>query len=72
MARQNEPPDRDDGFLEVGRNNRFEIIVNHPDLKADENGVGYIVFSPRQARHFARLLMRHASEALREFRGTQR
>ena len=45
----------------------LEIVVNHPDLTPDENGVGHIVFSPRQARHFAHLLLKHADEALQEF-----
>lgn len=63
-----EPNDVQGGFLEVGRNDRFEIVVNHPDLKPDENGVGHIVFSPRQARRFANLLLKHATEALAEWR----
>jgi len=61
-----EPPDIDAGVLEVGRNG-FEIVINHPDLKPDENGVGHIVFSPRQARHLANLLMKHAAEAMQEW-----
>ncbi len=62
-----EPEDVDAGFLEVGHNERFEVVVNHPDLKPDANGVGHIVFSPRQARHFAELLLKHAAEAMEEF-----
>jgi hypothetical protein len=62
-----EPLDIDAGTLEVGTNDRFEVIVNHPDLEPDENGVGHIVFSPRQARHFANLLLKHADRALQDY-----
>jgi hypothetical protein len=54
------------GVLEVGTNGNGEVIVNHPDLKPDENGVGHIVFSARQARQFARLLLKHADAAWHE------
>jgi hypothetical protein len=66
-----EPEDVVDGVLEVGRDDNFQIVVNHPDLKPDENGVGHIVFSPRQARKFANLLMKHATVALLEWREAQ-
>jgi hypothetical protein len=52
-----------EGYLEVGCNDQFEIIVNHPDLKPDADGVGHIVFSPDQARHLAHLLLKHAAQA---------
>jgi hypothetical protein len=55
------------GFLEVGTLNG-EIVVNHPDLKPDENGVGHIVFSVHEARNFAYLLIRKADEAEKEAR----
>lgn len=71
-SRRDEPKDVQSGFLEVGRNDHFEVVVNHPDLKPDENGVGHIVFSPRQARGFARLLLKHADEALKEYRAAVR
>ena len=51
------------GFLEVGCNDNGEVVVNHPDLEPDENGVGHIVFSPAEARAFANLLLRHADTA---------
>jgi hypothetical protein len=52
------------GYLEVGHTeDTHEVVINHPDLKPDENGVGHIVFSPRQARRLAHLLRRHAAEA---------
>jgi hypothetical protein len=57
--------DKVEGFLEVGHSEQDEVIVNHPDLKPDENGVGHIVFSPNQARNLSRLLLQHADEAER-------
>lgn len=50
-------------FLEVGTNGKGEIVVNHPDLQPDKNGVGHIVFSPKEARHLAMLLAQKALEA---------
>jgi hypothetical protein len=56
--------DKIEGFLEVGHTeDTFDVVVNHPDLKPDENGVGHIVFSPAQARNLAKLLLEHADEA---------
>jgi hypothetical protein len=54
--------DKVEGFLEV--------VINHPDLKPDENGVGHIVFSPRPARMLANLLVKHAACAEAEAKGT--
>lgn len=51
------------GFLEVGCNEQDEIVINHPDLKADDNGVGHIVFSSAQARNLATLLVENAAKA---------
>jgi hypothetical protein len=68
---RDEPKDVDAGFLEVGHNERFEVVVNHPDLRPDERGVGHVVFSPRQARNFANLLLKHATEALEEYRAAR-
>lgn len=56
----------DGGYLEVGCNEQDEIVVNHPDLKPDKNGVGHIVFSPHQARNLAKLLLDNAASAERE------
>jgi hypothetical protein len=50
------------GYLEVGACNG-EVVVNHPDLQPDENGVGHIVFSSQEARDFARSLLARAGEA---------
>lgn len=60
--------DKISGFLEVGRNDKGEIVINHPDLKPDEQGVGHIVFSPNQARNLADLLNKHASQVERDER----
>lgn len=48
--------DKIEGYLEVGLNDKDEIVINHPDLKTDENGVGHIVFSINQAQHLSHLL----------------
>jgi len=51
------------GHLQVGvSENGREVIVNHPNLQADANGVGHIVFSPLQARSLARKLLEKADE----------
>lgn len=53
------------GFLEVGLSaDGKEVIVNHPDLQPDAQGVGHIVFSPREARDLALLLLRKADETI--------
>jgi hypothetical protein len=51
------------GILEVGHNEQGEVVINHPDLKPDENGVGHIVFSVEQARNLASLLLKRAGDA---------
>jgi hypothetical protein len=51
------------GHLEVGINDKGEVVVNHPDLKPDADGVGHIVFSPQQARALADTLKRKSDEA---------
>lgn len=62
--------DKIEVFLEVWRTvDTHEVVINHPALKLDENGVGQIVFSPRQARNLANLLVKHASWAESEARG---
>ena len=58
-------------LLEVGRtDDTHEVVIKHPDLKPDANGVGRIVFLPRHARHLASLLMIHAAYAEAEEAGT--
>ncbi len=63
------PNEKHAGDLEVGTNGKGEVVVNHPDLHPDENGVGHIVFSPRQARGLARILNKKAREADKELGG---
>jgi hypothetical protein len=52
--------------LEVGTNGRGEVVVNHPDLQPDENGVGHIVFSIAQAEAFAFTILKKVQEARAE------
>lgn len=52
--------------LEVGTNGAGEVVINHPDLDTDENGVGHIVFSVEEARSLANLLMSKAADAVVE------
>ena len=59
-------------YLEVGVTlDGREVIINHPDLEPDENGVGHIVFSPQQARSLARLPIKHAGIAERGNRSSR-
>jgi hypothetical protein len=51
------------GHLEVGTTGHGEVVVNHPDIDADKDGVGHIVFSPNQARALADLLNKKANDA---------
>lgn len=51
------------GVLEVGTDGKGEVVINHSDLKPDENGVGHIVFSVEQARNLANLLMSKSADA---------
>lgn len=60
---RNPMTDKIAGYLEVGLNDNNEIVINHPDLKPDENGVGHIVFSVNQAENFSKMLAEKASEA---------
>jgi hypothetical protein len=54
------------GVLEVGTNGKGEVVIVHPDIDADKDGIGHIVFSPSQALALSRLLARKANEAGRE------
>jgi len=52
-----------ENYLEVGLTaDEREIVINHPDVRVDNHGCGHIVFSPAQARHLAKLLLRKADE----------
>lgn len=59
-------PEYAGGFLEVGTTGEGEVVVNHPDLKPDANGVGHIVFSVDEAHNLATLLNQKAREAFNE------
>lgn len=50
-------PDKVAGYLEVGTNERGEVVIN-----LDRDRVGHVVFSPKQARHLAGLLLAKARE----------
>lgn len=50
-------------YLEIGLTaDGREVVINHPDVQVDRAGVGHIVFSPAQARHLAKLLLRKADQ----------
>jgi hypothetical protein len=60
------------GFLEVTRtDDTHEIVVSHPPLKSDANGLSQILISPRHARYLANLLIEHATYAEAEAAGRQ-
>lgn len=59
------------GVLIVGCNEQHEVVINHPDLKPDVDGVGHIVFSPLQARGLADLLRKHAATCVRKSAGVK-
>ena len=44
--------DIEQGTLEVGTNGHGEVVVNHPDLEPDENGVGDIRLLRRAGARF--------------------
>jgi hypothetical protein len=51
------------GVLEVGIDEKTgEVVVNHPNLSPDDEGVGHIVFSRAQALALARSLTQKANE----------
>lgn len=60
--------DKIEGYLEVGLNENDEIVINHPDLKPDANGVGHIVFSAHQAQHLSNLLATKVCQAINNMR----
>lgn len=61
------------GYLIVGlTEDGKEVIVNHPDIDPDKDGVGYITFSPEQARNLARLLLEKAHEIDGKLTGYER
>lgn len=62
--------DKIEGYLEVGTNDKNEVVIN---LDKDRAGVGHIVFSVRQAYKLADSLIRQARLASESARtGLQR
>jgi hypothetical protein len=57
--------------LEVGTTGKGEVVINHPDLEPDKDGIGHIVFSVAQARNLADLLLKHAARAVLETNGSR-
>jgi len=52
------------GVLEVGCDeDTCEVVINHPDLHPDADGVGHIVFSAKQAMNLSSLLIEFAMRA---------
>jgi hypothetical protein len=54
------------GVLEVGTDGKGNVVINHPDIQPDENGAGYIVFTPKEARALANVLVKMQDRALKE------
>ncbi len=50
--------DKVSGYLEVGANDRGEVVVN-----LDRDRTGHLIFSAAQARHLAEVLVKKAAEA---------
>jgi hypothetical protein len=60
------------GLLEIARTeDTHQIVISHPALKPDDNGLGHIVLLPRQARHLANLLIENAGYAEAEALGLE-
>lgn len=56
--------DRVAGFLEIDRrDDTHEIVISHPALKPDPDGLVHIHLPPRHARHLANLLTENATYA---------
>ena len=51
------------GHLLVGETEAGDISVTHPNIVADADGVGHMLFSPTQARNLARVLCEAADRA---------
>lgn len=51
------------GHLEVGLNDDNEIVIVHPDIESDKDGVGHIVFSIEQAESLSGILQKKILEA---------
>lgn len=57
----NLPPVPEPGYLVLGRTpDNTHVVINHPKLQPDANGVGHIVFTPNEARGLANMLLKLA------------
>ena len=54
------------GILEVGTNGKGIVVLNHPKIDVDKDGVGHIIFSPNEAMHLATVLAQKAIDAVYE------
>jgi len=59
-------PKVENRFLEVGTTGKGEVVINHKEMEVDEQGHGYIIFSPEQARTLAKILVVKAVDAALE------
>jgi hypothetical protein len=50
------------GYLEIGSNQKGQVVIDYRHLPMDETGVGHIGFSPTEARNLASMLMHQARE----------
>lgn len=64
-----EPVDPIAGELLVSHDGT-DVVVSHTNLEVNDQGEGWIRFSPRQARHLAQSLLHHAAQ-LEFLRGRQ-
>jgi hypothetical protein len=51
------------GYVEVGVDENYEVVIN---LDRDRNGIGHLVFSPKQARNLAVILLSKSYDAERQ------
>ena len=60
------------GLLQVTRTgDGRKVVISYPDAEPDENGDRAIALTPRQARHFASVLIIAAQEAEGEWPGAK-
>jgi hypothetical protein len=51
------------GYLQVGRNESHEVVINMDVMEVDVDGYCFLVFSPKQARELAATLCQQSDEA---------
>jgi len=62
---------REGRFLMVGHS-ETEVIIDHHNIQIDTDGVGFIAFSPAEARNLARILISHAKQVDAERKALQK